>query len=133
MPGAPPRLDERIPEKGFSGSDDLLDAFLAWVGDLGLQLYPHQQDAILEVVAGHHVVLDAPTGSGKSLVAVARHFKSFAEGGRAWYTAPVKALVSQKFFELCAVFGPEHVGMATGDGTVNRDAPIVCCTAEILA
>jgi len=133
MPGPPPRLDARIPEKGFSRSDDLLDAFLEWVAALRLELYPHQQDALLEVVAGHHVVLDAPTGSGKSLVAVARHFKTFAEGGRAWYTAPVKALVSQKFFELCAVFGPENVGMATGDGTVNRDAPIVCCTAEILA
>lgn len=111
----------------------MLDVFLAWVADAGLDLYPHQEDAILEIFAGHHVVLDAPTGSGKSLVATALHFKTFAETGRAWYTAPVKALVSQKFFELCATFGAEHVGMMTGDGAVNRDAPIVCCTAEILA
>jgi hypothetical protein len=130
---APGRLDERVPERGFSGPDALLDTFLDWVAEQGLALYPHQQDAILEIVAGRHVVLDAPTGSGKSLVAVALHFKTFAETGRAWYTAPVKALVSQKFFELCAVFGAENVGMATGDGAVNRDAPILCCTAEILA
>src|SRR5687768_657254 len=100
------RLDQRIPEKGFASSDEMLEVF-----------------------AGNHVVLDAPTGSGKSLVATAMHFKTFAETGRAWYTAPVKALVSQKFFELCDVFGPENVGMMTGDGAVNRDAPVVCCTA----
>ncbi|MEQ1504263.1 MAG: DUF3516 domain-containing protein [Myxococcota bacterium] len=111
----------------------MLDVFLAWVSDLGLSLYAHQQDAILELFGGNHVVLDAPTGSGKSMVALALHFKTFAEVGKAWYTAPVKALVSQKFFELCDVFGPENVGMMTGDGAVNRDAPIVCCTAEILA
>src|SRR5688500_16066328 len=86
------RLDERIPEKGFASSDELLDTFLAWVADRGLTLYPHQEDAILEVFAGNHVVLDAPTGSGKSLVATALHFKTFAETGRAWYTAPVKEI-----------------------------------------
>jgi superfamily II RNA helicase len=133
MSAPPPRLDERIPEKGFATTDEMLDAFLAWVADIGLSLYPHQQDAILEVFGGNHVVLDAPTGSGKSLVAVAMHFKTFAETGRAWYTAPIKALVSQKFFELCELFGAENVGMMTGDGSVNRDAPILCCTAEILA
>lgn len=111
----------------------MLDAFLGWVADRGLTLYPHQEEAILELFSGAHVVLDAPTGSGKSLVATALHFKTFCELGRAWYTAPIKALVSEKFFELCAAFGPEHVGMITGDGAVNRDAPIVCCTAEILA
>ncbi|MEQ1569381.1 MAG: DEAD/DEAH box helicase, partial [Myxococcota bacterium] len=111
----------------------MLDVFLGWVSDLGLTLYPHQQDAILELFSGSHVILDAPTGSGKSLVATAMHFKTFAETGRAWYTAPIKALVSEKFFELCRTFGAENVGMMTGDGTVNRDAPILCCTAEILA
>lgn len=129
----PPRLDQRIPEHGFSRPDDALDAFLAWVADTGTQLYPHQEAAILEIFAGNHVVLDAPTGSGKSLVALAMHFKTFVELGRTWYTAPIKALVSEKFFQLCRAFGPEHVGMMTGDGAVNRDAPIVCCTAEILA
>ncbi len=129
----PLRLDERIPERGFSHPDDMLEAFLAWVRDEGITLYPHQEEAILEVFSGNHVVLDAPTGSGKSLVAVALHFKTFVELGRTWYTAPIKALVSEKFFALCKIFGPEHVGMMTGDGAVNRTAPILCCTAEILA
>ncbi|MBA2319956.1 MAG: DUF3516 domain-containing protein [Deltaproteobacteria bacterium] len=110
-----------------------MDAFLAWVSDQALTLYPHQEEAILEIFAGNHVVLDTPTGSGKSLVATALHFRTFAAVGRAWYTAPIKALVSEKFFELCRAFGAENVGMMTGDGAVNRDAPIVCCTAEILA
>ncbi len=127
------RLDERIPEKGFPDSSATLDAFLAWTADLGLKLYSHQEEALLELYDGHHVVLDTPTGSGKSLVGTALLFKTFAETGRAWYTAPIKALVSEKFFELCKVFGPENVGMMTGDGAVNRDAPILCCTAEILA
>ncbi len=113
--------------------DDALSALLAWVADTGVTLYPHQEEAILEIFSGNHVVLDAPTGSGKSLVAVAMHFLSFVELGRTWYTAPIKALVSEKFFQLCKTFGPEHVGMMTGDGAVNRDAPIICCTAEILA
>jgi Domain of unknown function (DUF3516)/DEAD/DEAH box helicase/Helicase conserved C-terminal domain len=129
----PLRLDQRIPEKGLPDSDAALDAFLAWVADSGLRLYPHQEEAILELFAGNHVVLDAPTGSGKSLVATALHFKTFNETGRTWYTAPIKALVSEKFFALCGQFGAENVGMMTGDGAVNRDAPIICCTAEILA
>lgn len=127
------RLDERIPEKGFSHPDQMLEAFLAWVADQGVTLYAHQEEAILEIFSGNHVVLDAPTGSGKSLVAVAMHFKTFCELGRTWYTAPIKALVSEKFFALCRIFGAEHVGMMTGDGAVNRTAPIICCTAEILA
>jgi superfamily II RNA helicase len=128
-----PRLDTAIPEAGFSSPDDALDVFLEWVGDCGLSLYPHQEEAILELYGGQHVVLNTPTGSGKSLVALALHFQTFAACGRTVYTAPIKALVSEKFFDLCTVFGPEHVGLMTGDGAVNRDAPILCCTAEILA
>ncbi|MSQ04052.1 MAG: DUF3516 domain-containing protein [Myxococcales bacterium] len=130
---AVPRLDTRIPERGFDHPDLALDAFLGWVAEAGYSLYPHQEEAILSVFSGNHVVLDAPTGSGKSLVAIAQHFKSFVELGRSWYTAPIKALVSEKFFALCQIFGPEHVGLMTGDGSVNRDAPILCCTAEVLA
>ena len=129
----PPRLDTRIPETGFKHPDEALDAFLDWVADSGLTLYPHQEEAILAIFAGNHVVLDTPTGSGKSLVAIAQHFKSFCDLGKSWYTAPIKALVSEKFFALCQIFGAEHVGMMTGDGSVNRDAPILCCTAEVLA
>lgn len=129
----PTRLDTRVPERGFSHPDEALGAFLDWVAEQGLTLYRHQEEAILEVFGERHVVLDAPTGSGKSLVAVAAHFRSFAALGRSWYTAPIKALVSEKFFALCAIFGPEHVGLITGDGALNRDAPILCCTAEILS
>ena len=128
-----PRLDTRIPETGFGHPDEALDAFVGWVTDSGLSLYPHQEEAILSIFTGNHVVLDTPTGSGKSLVAVAQHFKSFCDLGKSWYTAPIKALVSEKFFALCKIFGAEHVGMMTGDGSVNRDAPILCCTAEVLA
>ncbi|HND32242.1 MAG TPA: DEAD/DEAH box helicase, partial [Myxococcota bacterium] len=126
-------LADRVPERGFKNNDEVMNCFLGWVADTGLSLYPHQEEAILEIFSGNHVVLDAPTGSGKSLVATAMHFKSFCELGRSWYTAPIKALVSEKFFALCKLFGAEHVGIMTGDGSVNPQAPILCCTAEILA
>lgn len=129
----PLRLDTRIPETGFTGPDQALDAFLAWVSDTGLRLYAHQEEAIVALFTGQHVVLDAPTGSGKSLVATALLFKAFSELGHGVYTAPIKALVNEKFLDLCRVFGPEHVGMSTGDGAVNPDAPILVCTTEVLA
>ncbi len=110
-----------------------LDTFLAEVQKRSLTLYPAQEEAILEIFDGKHVILNTPTGSGKSLVALAMHHKAMAEKKRSFYTAPIKALVSEKFFALCRDFGAENVGMMTGDATVNRDAPIVCCTAEILA
>ena len=114
-------------------SDALLEVFLDWVTENGLELYPAQEEAILEVLAGRHVILNTPTGSGKSLVAVAMHLASMARGRRSFYTCPIKALVSEKFFALCRDFGAENVGMLTGDASVNHDAPIICCTAEILA
>ncbi len=98
-----------------------------------LELYPAQEEAILELFEDKNVILATPTGSGKSLVATAMHFRSLAQGRRSIYTCPIKALVNEKFLALCRDFGPENVGMATGDATVNRDAPILCCTAEILA
>lgn len=109
----------------------VFDAFVAWAADQGLTLYPAQEEAVLEVAAGSHVVLATPTGSGKSLVALGAHFSAMARGVRSYYTAPIKALVSEKFFALCAVFGAENVGMLTGDAAVNADAPIICATAEI--
>jgi len=114
-------------------SDQILEVFLDWVTEAGLELYPAQEEAILEVLAGKHVILNTPTGSGKSLVAVAMHLASMCRGRRSFYTCPIKALVSEKFFALCRDFGPENVGMLTGDASVNHDAPIICCTAEILA
>jgi superfamily II RNA helicase len=113
--------------------DDVLDRFLEFVKGLGLNLYPAQEEAILEIISGKNVILNTPTGSGKSLVATAMHFLAMAKGQRSYYTCPIKALVSEKFFALCRDFGPDNVGMMTGDASVNRDAPIICCTAEILA
>jgi len=113
--------------------DTLLGAFLDFCRDRGVELYPHQEEAILELFAGSNVILATPTGSGKSLVALASHFMAFARGTRSWYTAPIKALVSEKFFALCRDLGSANVGMITGDASINPDAPLICCTAEILA
>ncbi|MGH2901446.1 MAG: DEAD/DEAH box helicase, partial [Solirubrobacteraceae bacterium] len=118
---------------GRLGADEILDRFVAWSSGRGLVPYPAQEEAFLELLAGKHVVLATPTGSGKSLVATLLHFKAMCEGKRSFYTSPVKALVSEKFFTLCADFGPENVGMLTGDASINSAAPIVCCTAEVLA
>jgi len=113
--------------------DSLYEAFAGWAAKQGLTLYPHQEEALIEIVSGSHVILSTPTGSGKSLVAAGAHFTALARGLRTFYTAPIKALVSEKFFALCEMFGPAEVGMMTGDASVNATAPIICCTAEILA
>jgi len=118
---------------GAGDPDGVYDAFLGWVEELGLGLYPHQDEAIIEIVAGNNVVLATPTGSGKSMVATAAQFWALCEDKVSFYTAPIKALVSEKFFALCAAFGADNVGMLTGDASVNPDAPIICCTAEVLA
>lgn len=113
--------------------DTVYEAFVAWARDQGLDLYPHQDEAVLEILTGAHLILSTPTGSGKSLVALAAHLSALARGVRTYYTAPIKALVSEKFFALVDVFGAERVGMLTGDVAINASAPILCCTAEILA
>ena len=115
------------------GPDGLLDAFSHWADARGLRLYPAQEEALLAVLAGDHVIVGTPTGSGKSLVALGAQMATLASGQRSWYTAPIKALVSEKFFDLCRELGPVNVGMMTGDASINPDAPVVCCTAEILA
>ncbi|GAA3635951.1 DEAD/DEAH box helicase [Microbacterium awajiense] len=114
-------------------ADAAYAGFVDWAADRGLVLYPAQDEAVIEIVSGAHVILSTPTGTGKSLVAIAAHAASLAAGVRSYYTAPIKALVSEKFFALVEIFGAENVGMVTGDSSVNPDAPIVCCTAEILA
>jgi len=124
-------LTERLPAQ--PDPDALFDAFAAWSAEQGLTLYPAQVEALIEVVSGSNVILSTPTGSGKSLVATGAHFAALAAKQRTFYTAPIKALVSEKFFALCDTFGPDNVGMLTGDSAVNAEAPIVCCTAEILA
>ncbi|MBM3872533.1 MAG: DUF3516 domain-containing protein [Verrucomicrobia bacterium] len=118
-----------------AGSDGeaVLTRFLAVAAERGLELYPEQEEAILELFAGNNVILATPTGSGKSLVAAAFHFRALCAGQRSIYTCPVKALVNEKFLALCRDFGPQNVGMMTGDASVNPRAPVLCCTAEILA
>jgi hypothetical protein len=126
-------LLRRLPASRNSKGEELLGLFLDYVSERKLELYPAQEEAILELFEDSNVILNTPTGSGKSLVATAMHFKSMAQGHRSVYTCPIKALVNEKFLALCRDFGPDNVGIATGDATVNRDAPILCCTAEILA
>ncbi|HAM73737.1 MAG TPA: DUF3516 domain-containing protein [Verrucomicrobiales bacterium] len=126
-------LYTRLLSLGNPSSDAALDRFLDYVTSKELSLYPAQENAILELYDRKNVILNTPTGSGKSLVATALHFLSTAQGRRSVYTCPIKALVNEKFLALCREFGPSNVGMATGDATVNREAPILCCTAEILA
>ncbi|MGB5951702.1 MAG: DUF3516 domain-containing protein [Ornithinimicrobium sp.] len=135
-----PTLDDLIPA-GSPDPDTLYEVFAGWAADQGTALYPHQDEAIIELYAGSNVILSTPTGSGKSLVATAAHFLALSGAGEttgsearvSFYTAPIKALVSEKFFSLCQIFGADNVGMVTGDASVNADAPIICCTAEILA
>ncbi|HEX2417669.1 MAG TPA: DUF3516 domain-containing protein, partial [Micromonosporaceae bacterium] len=124
-------LTDRLPPD--PDPDSLYDTFAQWAEESGLSLYPAQQEALIEIVSGSNVVLATPTGSGKSLVAAGAHFAALALGQRSFYTAPIKALVSEKFFALCETFGAGNVGMMTGDSSVNAAAPIICCTAEVLA
>jgi superfamily II RNA helicase len=127
----PSLLDATIPDG--SDADALYLAFAEWVESTDIRLYPAQDEAIIEIVSGNNLILSTPTGTGKSLVAVGAHFAALQSGRRSYYTAPIKALVSEKFFALVDIFGAANVGMITGDSSVNADAPIICCTAEILA
>ena len=125
-----PRLRDRVDPR--VSSDEALDRFLEWIVETGIAPYPAQEEALLELWSGKHVVLSTPTGSGKSLVALGLHWKGLCEGRRSFYTAPIKALASEKFFALCDELGPENVGMMTGDASINWAAPVICCTAEVL-
>src|SRR5512140_3014597 len=133
MTEAPAPSRPLAPPSSAATSDELLARFLDYVAAMGLSLYPAQEEALFEILAGKHVVLATPTGSGKSLVATALLYKALCEHKTGFYSCPVKALVNEKFFDLCACFGPEHVGLLTGDASVNSDAPILVGTAEILS
>ncbi|MCX2965465.1 DEAD/DEAH box helicase [Gordonia sp. NPDC062954] len=113
--------------------DTAFEVFAGWWDERGIALYPHQEESLLELISGNNVILATPTGSGKSLVAAGAIYFARCRGERAYYTAPIKALVSEKFFDLCATFGADSVGLLTGDAAVNADAPIICATAEIVA
>ena len=126
-------LYDLIPKDDRISNDALLGRFVEYVESRRLLLYPAQESAILELFEEKNVILNTPTGSGKSLVAAALHFKAIAQGKRSIYTCPIKALVNEKWMALCREFGPDNVGLSTGDASVNRDAPLLCCTAEILA
>lgn len=127
-------LSDALPQPGETlSSDDLLVRFLEVQTLRGMELYPAQEEALLELCEGKNVILNTPTGSGKSLVASGLHFLSMAQGRRSVYTCPIKALVNEKWMALCKEFGPENVGLSTGDASVNHGAPILCCTAEILS
>lgn len=127
-------LDRLEDDYGLNPPDDAVyEAFIAWARSTGRELYPHQEESLLAALAGDHLIVATPTGSGKSLIAMAVLFAQLARGGGGYYTAPLKALVSEKFFDLIGLFGAANVGMVTGDSTINPDAPIICCTAEILA
>lgn len=128
-----PTLGAKIPVEALTDPDEILERFMDWIADIGLEPYEAQEEAFLEVMGGRHVILNTPTGSGKSLVALSMHFKALCEGKRCFYTSPIKALVSEKFFDLCRSLGAERVGMMTGDASINPRAQIICCTAEVLA
>ncbi|MGN6125870.1 MAG: DEAD/DEAH box helicase [Humibacter sp.] len=124
-------MDERV--RGLDSPDEVFDVFGEWAAEGGITLYPAQEEALIGIVSGANVIVSTPTGTGKSLIAVGAHAAALADGRRTFYTAPIKALVSEKFFALADTFGAQNVGMMTGDSQVNADAPIICCTAEILA
>jgi superfamily II RNA helicase len=116
-----------------AADDEILSRFTDWIAAQGLTLYPHQEEALLELLTGKHLVLSTPTGSGKSLVAWFLHYLAMCKGHISLYTCPIKALVNEKFFGLCDTFGARNVGMITGDASINREAPILVCTAEVLS
>jgi len=128
-----PTLAARLPAAPTADADWILGQFLEWVAEVGFELYPAQEEALLEIMAGRHVILNTPTGSGKSLVALGLHFKALCEGKISFYTSPIKALASEKFFSLCEDLGAAEVGMLTGDAAINPTGRVLCCTAEVLA
>ncbi len=136
----PGSLGKRIPMGVWDGSseplsdDEIYELFFEWVSSArNITPWPHQEEAILSLLSGDHVIVNTPTGSGKSLIALGMHAMALCQGKISYYTAPIKALVSEKFFELVSILGPRNVGMITGDTHINAQAPVICCTAEILA
>jgi superfamily II RNA helicase len=103
-----------------------------FVRALSFEPDPFQIEAFDALDEGRSVLVSAPTGSGKTLVAAYAVDQAVATGGKAFYTTPLKALSNQKFAELCAAHGSERVGLLTGDTALRPDAPIVVMTTEVL-
>ena len=100
--------------------------------DLPFALDDFQHEAFHALDSGHSVLVSAPTGSGKTLVAAYAVHRALAAHGKAFYTTPLKALSNQKYAELVASYGKEHVGLLTGDTTLRPRAPVVVMTTEVL-
>ena len=101
-------------------------------GELAFALDPFQREACEAVAEGHSVLVAAPTGAGKTLVGEYAVRHAFRQGEKSFYTTPIKALSNQKFHDLQRAYGPDNVGLLTGDTTVNPDADIVVMTTEVL-
>ncbi len=104
----------------------------SFVASLAFPLDSFQLRALDAIDRGASVVVAAPTGSGKTVVAAYALAQALAGGGKAFYTTPLKALSNQKYSELCARFGPHQVGLLTGDNAINGDADLVVMTTEVL-
>ena len=113
----------------MTSPDGFRDRFEA---SLGFVLDRFQLDAIDALDEGSNVVVAAPTGSGKTVVAVYAIERAIAEGRKVFYTTPLKALSNQKYVELTQRFGSAQVGLLTGDNVTNREAPVVVMTTEVL-
>jgi ATP-dependent RNA helicase HelY len=98
----------------------------------GLQLDPFQVEAVRHVQEGRSVLVSAPTGTGKTIIADFIVDKALKEGKEVIYTAPIKALSNQKYRDYCRLHGKDNVGLITGDLVINRDAPLRIMTTEIL-
>lgn len=105
---------------------------MAYLDDLPFAPDPFQVEAVSAIEAGTSVVVTAPTGAGKTVIAEAAVEMAVLGGGRAFYTTPIKALSNQKWGDLVRRYGPEEVGLLTGDNSVNPDAPIIVMTTEVL-
>ena len=111
---------------------ELADVRAGFVASLGFEIDDFQRRALDAIDAGHSVVVAAPTGSGKTVVAAYAVTRALAEGGKAFYTTPLKALSNQKYGELVRRHGTDAVGLLTGDNVINGDAPVVVMTTEVL-
>lgn len=97
----------------------------------GLTLFPFQRRALKAIFAGRGVLVAAPTGAGKTLVADFAIEQALGDERRVVYTSPIKALSNQKFRDFREEYGEERVGLMTGDVTINNDAPLLIMTTEI--